>query len=128
MITPQFIYHVKEKFSFQLNKHIIEYNGQEYNYTQLAKILSIKTKINPRTIRGKLQKGWSINEIIKIPLNYHRNYKRKTVYKMDKDKNIVDKYESITLAAQINNCNEGSIYQVINKNKRLQKYYWKYNE
>jgi len=111
-----------------LNKHIIEYNGQEYNYTQLAKILSIKTKINPRTIRGKLQKGWSINEIIKIPLNYHRNSKRKTVYKMDKDKNIVDKYESITLAAQINNCNEGSIYQVINKNKRLQKYYWKYNE
>ena len=111
-----------------LEKHLVMYDGQQYNYAQLAKILSIKTKINPRTIRGKLQKGWSINEIIEIPLNYHRNSKRKTVYKMDKNKNVIDKYESVTLAAQSNSCNEGSIYQAINKNKRLQKYYWKYNE
>jgi hypothetical protein len=49
-----------------LKKHSIDYNGQEYNYAQLAKILSVETKQNSATIRRKLHRGWSVNKIIGI--------------------------------------------------------------
>ena len=52
-----------------LNKHYIEYNGMIYNQMQLSRILSNEIKISIRTIKSRLQKGWSINEIISTPLN-----------------------------------------------------------
>lgn len=56
-----------------LRKHLIEHNGQKYNYSQLAKILSIETNQKSTTIRRKLQNNWTINEIIKTPLNHWRH-------------------------------------------------------
>lgn len=52
-----------------LRKHSITYDGQKYNYTQLAKVLSIETNQKSTTIRRKLHRGWSVNKIIGIREN-----------------------------------------------------------
>ena len=47
-----------------LVKRIVLYNGQEYNYSQLAKTLSLETNQKSTTIRRKMYRGWSIEKII----------------------------------------------------------------
>jgi hypothetical protein len=52
-----------------LRKHSITYNGQEYNYAQLAKVLGVEINQKSATIRRKLHRGWSVNKIIGIVEN-----------------------------------------------------------
>lgn len=56
-----------------LKKHSISYNGQYYNYSQLANILCVETNQKKTTIRRKLQNNWTIDEIIETPLNKWRH-------------------------------------------------------
>jgi len=85
------------------------------------------TNINIKTIRRKLQNGWNIEEIINLSLNKRRTSKLKKIIRIDLNGNEI-KYESIDIAAEENNCHIGSIYQAVIKNKKLHKYYWKYEQ
>ena len=109
-----------------LNKHIVKYNGQEYNYTQLANMLSVKINQKSTTIRRKLQNGWTLNEIINLQLNHWRQSYLKKVLEYDINGNIIGKYGSVAIAAEKIGCHIGSIRIAINKNKKLYKHYWKY--
>jgi len=51
----------------------------------------------------------------------------KKIIRIDLNGNEI-KYESIDIAAEENNCHIGSIYQAVIKNKKLHKYYWKYEQ
>lgn len=109
-----------------LNKYHILYEGIEYNQSDLAELLSKKLGIKKTTIRRKLQNKWTIDEIINIPLNNRRPKFFRKVCKYDMNGNLLNKYDTLIIAAKENNCNKGSIEQAIYKNKKLHKYYWKY--
>lgn len=68
-------YFCKNKIIRPLKKHNIEYDGKTYNQMQLSKKLALEINQKSTTIRRKLQKGWSIDEIIRTPLNkHHKKY------------------------------------------------------
>jgi len=60
--------------NFTRNSHqkYFEYEGQIYNKSELALILSNISDLNKSTIRKKLTNGWSIHDIINTPLNKRR--------------------------------------------------------
>lgn len=111
----------------ELKKYEYFYENEYFNQLQLANKLNELTNINIKTIRRKLQNGWNIEEIINLPLNKRRTSKLKKIIRIDLNGNEI-KYESIDIAAEENNCHTGSIYQAIIKNKKLHKYYWKYEQ
>jgi len=65
-------YFCNKEFSRKSHEKYYNYDGIEYNKSDLADILSKKTNILSSTIRRKLYNGWTIDEIIKIPLNHRR--------------------------------------------------------
>ncbi len=110
-----------------LTKHIVEYCGNTYNYSELSRFLGLKFNLNSKTIRRKLHDGWNVEEIISTPLNKRRESKLKKIIRIDLNGNEIE-YKSINIAAKENNCHISSIYQAIIKNKKLHKYYWKYEQ
>jgi len=111
----------------KIQKHIILYNGVYYNHSQLSRKLSDELGFNPKTIRTKLIKGWSIDEILNTKLN-HRRYPTTSnpVLKIDKNGNIISKYFSAKSVSEELKCTIGSVYRAINKNMCLKNYYWEY--
>jgi hypothetical protein len=112
----------------KLEKHNVLFDGKYYDYVSLSKVLSEKSGILASTIRQKLTKGWSIEEILTIPLNCRREKYKKNVCKYDMCGVLLDTYPNVEIAATMNNCNTAALYNAIAKNKSLHKYNWKYGK
>lgn len=120
-------YFNNKNFSRKAHQKYYTYNGGIYNKSELATLLSDMVDSNSNTIRSKLTKGWSIDEIINLKINARRLSKRKKIIRIDANGNE-EYYDSVEIAAKINNCAIGSIYQAILQNRKLKKYKWKYYE
>lgn len=113
-------------YTRKAHQKYFEYNEKQYNKSELAEILSEKYSLNKLTVRSKLTKGWTIDEIISHKLNNRRISKLNSIFKYDCNGLFVEKYDSVKIAAEKNNCHYMSILHVVNKNKKLLKHYWKY--
>jgi hypothetical protein len=107
-------------------KHQILYNGAYYNSYQLALILHNITGICIGTLRRKISNGWTLDEILTIPLNYRRLKHLKKVEQYDTDGNLLNRYATVKAAAKDNHCNVAALYNAINKHNIFHKYIWKY--
>jgi len=120
-------YFCDKEFNRKLLKHEVLFDGEVLNYMQLADKLCKTTHIKSTTIRRKLHNGWTVDEIINLPLNFRRVSKLKGVVRYTSiDDEII--YDSVHTAAQENNCSIWSIYQAITKKGKSKKYNWKYYE
>lgn len=109
-------------------KHQILFDGEYYNSTQLACVLASRTGMCKGTLRRKIIDGWTIDEILQLPLKHRRLIFRKKIMKYNLVGELLDTYDTIEQAAMDNDCHIDSIYIAVEKNKKLHNFIWKYGK
>lgn len=76
-LIPKKEYHNQKEILDRLKKRSYRYKGQDYNFSEIATIANI----NKRTLRRRLQNGWSLEEAIEIPVARKTFILKRRLYK-----------------------------------------------